>query len=45
MYTETPPFDKAGQMQRSIYSLIAASDPKALLFELVAVGINPPPRS
>ncbi|MCV7354513.1 hypothetical protein [Mycolicibacterium fluoranthenivorans] len=40
MYTETP-FDKAGQMQRSIYSLIAASDPKALLFELVAVGINP----
>lgn len=40
MYTEVP-YDKAGEMQRSIYSLVAASDPSALAFELLAVGINP----
>lgn len=40
MYTETP-FDKPGQLQRSVYSLVAASDPSALLFEFLAVGINP----
>jgi hypothetical protein len=40
MYTEVP-MDKPGELQRSVYSLVAASDPKALLFEFLAVGLNP----
>lgn len=40
MYTEVK-MDKPGALQRSVYKVVAQSDPGEILMELLAAGINP----